>query len=69
MPKVNQDQIGGFRLAFPNRPEQEAIIRTLDQLASSVAALRVAQETTAGELDAIVPAILDRPLSGARPRG
>ena len=55
------------RLLFPNRtvPEQRRIVAELEAIQSNVDALRDLQARTAAELDALLPAILDRAFRGA----
>lgn len=64
LPIINQSRIGEFRIAVPSLPEQRRIVAELDALQEQVDALKRLQAGTAAELDALLPAILDRAFKG-----
>lgn len=64
MPKLNRKQLFDFRLAYPPLAEQRRIVAELDALQAEVDALKRHQADTAAELDALLPAILDRAFKG-----
>ena len=64
MPKLNRKQLFGFRFSHPPLPEQRRIVSALDALQAEVAALKRLQAETATELDALLPAILDKAFKG-----
>lgn len=53
-------QISAFEVPIPPISEQRRIVAELDTLQSEVDALKHHQRDTAAELDALLPAILDR---------
>ena len=57
---INQRQLKAFRVCQPPLPEQRRILAELDGLQAEVDALKRLQAETAAELDALLPAILDR---------
>jgi len=57
---INQNHIGTLPLPLPPLPEQRRIVAELDALQAEVDALKRLQSETAAELDALLPAILDR---------
>ena len=63
-PGLNLSNIRSLRLPFPSLPEQHRIVAELDALQAEVGALKTIQATTAAELDALLPAILDRAFKG-----
>ncbi len=62
--KVNQGHILSTRTPVPPLPEQRRIVSELDTLQAEVDALKRLQAETAGELDALLPATLDRAFKG-----
>lgn len=64
MPKLNRNQLFSFPFAYPSLPEQRRIVAELDALQAGVNALKRLQSETAAELDALLPAILDRAFKG-----
>ena len=62
--KLNASEFGEFEIHLPSLPEQRRIVRELDLLQSQVASLTGVQTETATELDALLPAILDRAFKG-----
>ena len=61
---INRRQLAAFTLIKPPIEEQNRIVLLLEQLQNKVAMLRHSQETTQRELDALLPAILDRAFKG-----
>ena len=57
-------QIQAFDIPLPPVPEQRRIVAELDALQAEVDALKRLQAETAKELDALLPAILDRAFKG-----
>ena len=53
-----------FKVPLPPLPEQRRIVSELDALQAEVDALKRLQAATAAELDALLPAILDRAFRG-----
>ena len=64
MPKLNQNQLFAFQLAYPPLPEQRRIVAYLDDLQAKVDGLKRLQAETAAELDALLPAVLDKAFKG-----
>jgi type I restriction enzyme S subunit len=64
MPKVNQDQMFRFELAYPSLPEQRRIVTFLDRLLEKVVLVRKSQADTSAELSALMPSILDKAFAG-----
>jgi len=64
MPKLNRTQLFGFNLTRPRMEEQRRIVAYLDVLQAKVDALKMLQEETAKELDALLPSVLDRAFKG-----
>jgi len=64
MPKLNQKQLFAFQMSYPPLPEQRRIVAYLDALQAKVDALRRLQAETGAELDALMPAVLDRAFKG-----
>jgi type I restriction enzyme S subunit len=64
LPIINQERIGVFEISVPPIPEQRRIVSELDALQAEVDALKRLQAGTAAELDALLPAILDRAFKG-----
>jgi type I restriction enzyme S subunit len=63
-PGLNLTNIRSLSLPFPRLPEQRRIVSELDALQGEVDALKRLQAETAAELDALVPAVLDRAFKG-----
>ncbi len=61
---INQKQLKAFEIFCPPLSEQHRIVAYLDSLQAKVDALRAAQEASAAELDALLPAILDKAFRG-----
>ncbi len=64
LPIINQERIGVFEIVVPPLPEQRRIVAELDALQAEVDALKRLQAETAVELNAMLPAILDRAFKG-----
>jgi type I restriction enzyme S subunit len=62
--KINQGHILSTRIPAPPIREQRRIVAELDALQSQVDALKRLQTETTAELDALLPAILDRAFKG-----
>jgi type I restriction enzyme S subunit len=62
--KLNASEFGEFGVSVPPIPEQRRILPELDALQAQVDALKRLQTETATELDALLPAILDRAFKG-----
>jgi len=62
--KINQGHIFSTRIPVPPLPEQRRIVAELDALQMEVDALKRLQAESAAELDALLPAILDRAFKG-----
>lgn len=63
-PGFNTTLLGNVDLPLPPLPEQRRIVAELDALQAEVDALKRLQSETAAELDALLPAILDRAFKG-----
>jgi type I restriction enzyme S subunit len=63
-PGLNLSNIRSLSLPFPPLPEQRRIVAELDALQSRVDSLKRLQAETTAELDALLPAILDRAFKG-----
>ena len=61
---LNLKLLRGFRLPVPSLDEQRQIMAELDALQAEVDALKRLQSETAAELDALLPAVLDRAFKG-----
>ena len=61
---INLKEVRTLRLPLPPLPEQRRIVAELDALQAEVDALKRLQAETAAELDALLPAILDRAFKG-----
>jgi len=61
---VNSTKLKALPIALPPLPEQRRIVAELDALQAEVDALKRLQAETAAELDALLPAILDRAFKG-----
>ena len=64
LPIINQERIGVFEISIPPVPEQRRIVSELDALQAAVDALKRLQTETTTELDALLPALLDRAFKG-----
>lgn len=64
MPKLNQDQMFRFELAYPSLAEQRSIVTYLDGLLQKVVLLRKSQADTSEELSALIPSILGKAFAG-----
>jgi type I restriction enzyme S subunit len=64
MPKLNRKQLFGFDFTHPPLAEQRRIVAELAALQAEVDALKRLQAETAAELDALLPAILDKAFKG-----
>jgi type I restriction enzyme, S subunit len=64
MPKISQPKLEGMPIPLPSLPEQRQIVAELDALQAEVDALKRLQAETADELDALLPAILDKAFKG-----
>ncbi len=63
-PNWNGQMIKNIEIAIPPLPEQRRIVAYLDELQAKVDALRRLQAETGAELDALLPAVLDRAFKG-----
>jgi len=63
-PGFNTTLLGGVNLPLPPVPEQRRIVAELDALQEQVDSLKSLQSETSAELDALLPAILDRAFKG-----
>jgi type I restriction enzyme S subunit len=62
--KFESDVLLGVPIVLPSLPEQRRIVAELDALQAEVDALNRHQAETAAELDALLPALLDRAFKG-----
>jgi type I restriction enzyme, S subunit len=65
-PTVPLHAIRELPIPVPPLPEQHRIVTYLDGLQAKVNALKCLQAETAAELDALLPAVLDRAFKGER---
>lgn len=63
-PGLNLTNIRMLSLPFPSLAEQRRVVAELDALQAEVDALKRLQFETAAELDALLPAILDKAFKG-----
>lgn len=63
-PNWNGALIKNLEVAFPPLPDQRSILAELDNLQTEVDALKRLQAASAAELDALLPALLDRAFKG-----
>jgi type I restriction enzyme, S subunit len=63
-PNINLGNLQRLKVHVPPLPEQRRIVAELDALQAEVDALKRLQAETAAELDALLPAILDRAFKG-----
>lgn len=61
---ISQSILKATPFAYPSLPEQRRIVAELDALQAQVDGLKRLQSETAAELDALLPAILDRAFKG-----
>jgi restriction endonuclease S subunit len=64
IPKLNQKQLVAFELPYPSLEDQRKIVAHLDDLQARVDAVKRLQAETQAELDALLPALLDRAFRG-----
>lgn len=64
VPHISHKDIEAIPFAAPSRNEQRRIVAELDALQAKVDAVKRLQAETAAELDALLPAILDRAFKG-----
>jgi type I restriction enzyme S subunit len=60
VPAISQGKVEAIEIPLPPIPEQRRIVEELDALQAQVHRLKALQAETAAELDALLPAILDR---------
>lgn len=63
-PNLNGTRLEGIRVPVAPLPDQRRIVAELDALQAEVDALKRLQAETAAELDALLPALLDRAFKG-----
>jgi type I restriction enzyme, S subunit len=63
-PSLNAEKVLATELPLPPVPQQLRIVTELDVLQTEISALKKLQAKTAAELDALLPAILDRAFKG-----
>ncbi|MCG2737033.1 MAG: restriction endonuclease subunit S [Candidatus Methanoperedenaceae archaeon] len=63
-PNLNTDMVKDMQVPYPSPPEQHCIVAYLDELQAKVDALMRLQKETGAELDALLPAVLDRAFKG-----
>jgi len=61
---ISQAILRATPFSYPSLPEQVHIVTELDALQAKVDAVKALQTETAAELDAMLPAILDRAFKG-----
>jgi len=61
---VNSKKLRNMPINLPPLPEQRRIVAYLDELQAKVDALRRLQAETGAELDALMPAVLDKAFKG-----
>lgn len=64
MPKLNQDQLFAFKMRYPTRVRQQALVEYLDALQSRLPLVQHAQSKASAEISALLPAALDRAFRG-----
>jgi type I restriction enzyme, S subunit len=62
--RLKEDRFLALEIPLPPLPEQRRIVAELDALQAEVDALKRLQAETSAELDALLPAILDRAFKG-----
>lgn len=65
MPKLNRKQLFAFPLTHPALADQRRIVSELDALQAHADRLKQLQTEAAAEIDALLPAVLDRAFKGA----
>lgn len=63
-PNVNGKKLANIQVPIPPLPEQRRIVAYLDELQAKVDTLRHIQAETSTELDALLPAVLDKAFKG-----
>jgi type I restriction enzyme S subunit len=63
-PNVNGKKLANIQVPIPPLPEQRRIVAYLDELQAKVDTLRHIQAETSAELNALLPAVLDRAFKG-----
>jgi type I restriction enzyme S subunit len=63
-PNVNGTKLGNIQVPIPPLDEQNSIVAYLDDMQSKIDALKRHQTETAAELDALLPAVLERAFRG-----
>ena len=63
-PKANGKKLVNIRVPLPPLPDQRRIVAFLDALQAKMDALRRLQAETGAELDALLPAVLDKAFKG-----
>lgn len=63
-PGFNTTLLGNVRLPLPSLEVQKQVVAWLNEVQAHVDNVRAAQDGTAAELDALLPAILDRAFKG-----
>jgi type I restriction enzyme S subunit len=61
---ISQTILKSTPIAYPSVPEQRRIVAYLDGMQSKIDALKRHQAKTAAELDALLPAVLERAFRG-----
>ena len=61
---VNATKLKALPIALPPLPEQRRVVAELDALALQMDPLKGLQAETAAEIDALLPAILDKAFKG-----
>ena len=64
MPNISQSKLEALPIPVPPLLDQRRIVAELDAVQAEVDALKRLQAETAAELDALLPAILDRAFKG-----
>jgi type I restriction enzyme S subunit len=64
VPHISHKDIEAIPFAVPTRKDQRRIVAELDALQSKIDAVKVLQAETSAELDAMLPAILDKAFKG-----
>jgi len=64
LPRLRSGLLESITIPLPPLPEQRRIVAYLDVLQARVDALKALQAATAAELDALLPAVLDRAFKG-----
>lgn len=64
MPKLNQEQLTTYEVAYPSRAEQKQIVAHLDTIQAQLQSLSRAQSQVDEELAALLPSLLDKAFRG-----